>query len=318
VTHPFTPTRIASSRALSRAAVAFAWIAGVLFTTQARAQLLLPEEPEIARSAGVTEKLGEEVPLDLVLDAWDNRRINVGHMFGQGHKPVVLALVYYDCPIVCSLVLNRLSDAIDALENYDVGSDFNVMVVSFDPTEGPADAAQWRAAALAGYDRGVTPEVEAGWGFYTGSAAVVRPLSDSVGFAYSRMPNGEFAHPTVFMVLTAEGRVSSYVHGFNYTSRDLKLALLEASEGKIAKSIGDWLIHKCYRYDPAAGAYTLQAMALMRFAGVVSIIGVGGLILALFIGERLRRELRARSASSNSPEQITAHQLSATTAGAAR
>lgn len=274
------------------------WLRGILAAMSllcafpAHAQLLLPEEPADAQGAGVEEKLGETVSLDVVLDAWDGKPRSIEGYFNQGHKPVVLALVYYDCPIVCSLVLNRLSDAIDALDGYTVGEDFNVLVVSFDPTEGPADAAKWRAAALAGYDRVVTPEVEAGWGFFTGSAANVRPLADSVGFKYSRMSNGEFSHPTVFMVLTADGRVARYIHGFNYTPKDLKLALLEASDGKIATSIGDWMIHKCYRYDPSAGAYTLEAMALMRVGGVLSIVAVGGLVAGLFVSERVRRRRR--------------------------
>lgn len=280
----------------------------------ARAQLLLPEEPEVAQGAGVEEMLGKFITMDHVLDGWDGKPHAISTYFNQGHKPVVLALVYYDCPIVCSLVLNRLADAIDSLEDYTVGSDFNVMVVSFDPTEGPADAAKWRSTALISYDRGTTPEIEAGWGFFTGSSAQVRPLADSMGFHYSRMPSGEFAHPTVFMVLTADGRVARYIHGFNYTPKDLKLALLEASEGKIAKTIGDWMIHKCYRYDPSAGAYTLQAMALMRVGGGLSIVAVGGLVAGLFINERARRRRRL-SRDAALPTVPPAH---ASIAGASR
>lgn len=281
-----------SARSRTPLAFLLAFAAWMAFAPAARAQLLLPEEPADAQGAGIEEALGVQIPLDHVLDGWDGKPHNFSQYFNQEHKPVVLALVYYDCPIVCSLVLNRLSDAVDSLDDYTVGTDFNVVVVSFDPTEGPADAAKWRSTALIGYDRGVTPEIEAGWGFFTGSAAQVRPLADSVGFHYSRMPSGEFAHPTVFMVLTADGRVARYVHGFNYTPKDLKLALLEASEGKIAKSLGDWMIHKCYRYDPSAGAYTLQAMTLMRVGGVISIFAVGGLVAGLFINERARRRRR--------------------------
>lgn len=286
------------------------------FAGAARAQLLLPEEPTEARGAGVEEQLGKSISLEHVLDGWDGKPHAISDYFDGQHKPVVLALVYYDCPIVCSLVLNRLSDAVDSLEGYNVGDDFNVVVVSFDPTEGPADAAKWRASALAGYDRGVTKATEAGWGFFTGSAAQVRPLADSVGFHYSRLPNGEFAHPTVFVVLTADGRVARYIHGFNYTPKDLKLALLEASEGKIAKTIGDWMIHKCYRYDPAAGAYSLQAMALMRAGGVISIVAVGGLVAGLFLNERVRR--RRRVARAGLRADGVGSPTNATIAGASR
>ncbi len=277
-----------------RTPIAFllAFVFGVILASPARAQLLLPEEPADAQGAGIEEALGKSISLEHVLDGWDGKPHALGQYFNQGHKPVVLALVYYDCPIVCSLVLNRLSDAVDSLDDYTVGTDYNVVVVSFDPTEGPADAAKWRSTALVGYDRGVTPEVEAGWGFFTGSSSQVRPLADSVGFHYSRMPSGEFAHPTVFMVLTADGRVARYIHGFNYTPKDLKLALLEASEGKIAKSLGDWMIHKCYRYDPSAGAYTIQAMTLMRIGGGISVFAVAGLVAGLFVNERARRRRR--------------------------
>lgn len=299
-------------RALSRATLACAFLA--LGAGAANAQLLLPEEPAEAQGAGVEEQLGKSISLDHVLDGWDGKPHAISRYFDGEHKPVVLSLVYYDCPIVCSLVLNRLSDAVDALEGYNVGEDFNVIVVSFDPTEGPADAAKWRASALAGYDRGVTSAAEAGWGFFTGSSAQVRPLADSVGFHYSRLPNGEFAHPTVFMVLTADGRVARYIHGFNYKPNDLKLALLEASEGKIAKTIGDWMIHKCYRYDPAAGAYSLQAMAVMRIGGVISIFAVGGLVAGLFLNERVRRRRRA----SRQSVSITRSTSNATIAGVSR
>lgn len=282
----------------------------------ASAQLLLPEEPAEAQGAGVEEKLGKSISLEHVFDGWDGKPHTISDYFDGQHKPVVVALVYYDCPIVCSLVLNRLSDAVDALEGYNVGEDFNVLVVSFDPTEGPADAAKWRASALAGYDRGVTKATEAGWGFFTGSAAQVRPLADSMGFHYNRMPNGEFAHPTVFMVLTADGRVARYIHGFNYTPKDLKLALLEASEGKIAKTIGDWMIHKCYRYDPAAGAYSLQAMAVMRAGGALSIVAVGGLVAGLFLNERVRR--RRRVARAGLRAEAPGTRTNATIAGASR
>ncbi|QYK47026.1 MAG: SCO family protein [Phycisphaeraceae bacterium] len=302
-------------RRLSRAAwLVSAVVACLVGAGRVHAQLLLPEEPEVAQGAGVIEKLGETISMEHVLDGWDGKPHQISKYFNQGHKPVVLALIYFDCPIVCSLVMNRLADAIDALDDYTVGSDFNVMVVSFDPTEGPADAAKWRSTALVGYDRGVTPEVEAGWGFFTGSSAQVRPLADSVGFHYSRMPNGEFAHPTVFMVLTADGRVARYIHGFNYTPRDLKLALLEASEGKIAKTLGDWMIHKCYRYDPSAGAYTLQAMALMRIGGGLSVLAVGGLVAGLFVHERLRR----RRATVNRSGDAAAQPSRASIAGASR
>jgi protein SCO1/2 len=305
-------TRTKLNALLTRAMLVVA--AAMLPAASAHAQLLLPEEPEVAQGAGVEEMLGKSITMDHVLDGWDGKPHPISAYFNQGHKPVVLALVYYDCPIVCSLVLNRLSDAVDSLEDYTVGSDFNVMVVSFDPTEGPADAAKWRSTALISYDRGVTPEIEAGWGFFTGSAAQVRPLADSVGFHYSRMPSGEFAHPTVFMVLTADGRVARYIHGFNYTPKDLKLALLEASEGKIAKTLGDWMIHKCYRYDPSAGAYTLQAMALMRAGGGLSIVAVGGLVAGLFLNERARRRRRL-SRDSAQPTVAPAH---ASIAGASR
>ena len=294
--------------------VLLAAVVGALGGGSAFGQLLLPEEPAVAQGAGVVEKLGETISLEHVLDAWDGKPRSVATYFDGEHKPVVLALVYYDCPIVCSLVLNRLADAVDSLEGYNVGEDFNVVVVSFDPTEGPSDAAKWRASALAGYDRGVTKATEEGWGFFTGSAANVRPLADAVGFHYSRMPNGEFAHPTVFMVLTADGRVARYIHGFNYKPSDLKLALLEASEGKIAKTLGDWMIHKCYRYDPAAGAYSLQAMAVMRIGGVISIFAVGGLVAGLFVNERVRRRRRA----TREVASLTRSTSKATIAGVSR
>jgi protein SCO1/2 len=192
------------------------------------------------------------------------------------------------------MVLQRLGQALDGVD-FTVGEDFNVVVISFDPSNTTAMARDARAAALAGYDRGVTPEVEAGWEFHTSDEATVAKLADAVGFSYRYLDDiGEYAHPVGFTVLTPDGKVSRYFYGYEYPSRDLKIALLEASEGKIARTIGDVFLHFCYRLDPNTGKYTLAAVQVMKIGGILTLSAMVLLIAGLKIGE-YRRVMRRRA-----------------------
>lgn len=283
----------------------------------AGAQLIRDELPEEVRDMDVAERLGEAVPRDLTFITSDGRKVSAGEYFvSEGGEPVgreenerrlsrglpplgkpsILVLGYYRCPVVCSAILDKLVASLDGVD-HSVGVDFNVLVFSFDHTEGPSDAAEKKILTLAAYDRERTPAIEAGWAFHTGGPAENRALADAVGYPYRLLENGEYSHPVALIFLSPQGRVTRYIYGFDYPSQQVKLALLDASEGKMARSLGERFMHFCYVYDPNAGAYTLAAFRVMQVGGVVSIAFVGLLVGGLLIADRVRRgRRRARGA----------------------
>lgn|GEM_PF-1252762 len=250
-----------------------------------------PEEdlrPEEMQGLEVTERTGERVPGELVLTDSRGRNLTLGSYFNDEGRPIILAMVYYDCPVACTAVLDKLFTALATLR-YTPGEDYQVVVVSFNHQERPSHAALKQELALAKLNLTPTPEVRAGVAFHVTDAATARMLSDATGFPYRLLPNGEFSHPIAVKILTPDGTISRYVHGFGYPPMRLRLALLEASSGRIGSSIGDALLAMCFLYDPRSGAYTLQAFRVMQAGAVLSAIAVGGLILTLRVIEMLRR-----------------------------
>lgn len=280
-------------------AAAAALLAVLSFAAQA--QLNPKEPPKEIQGVGVTEKLGEAIDLSLVFTTAEGEDAQLKRWF-DGSKPVVLALVYYDCPIVCSTVLTKLLACFNEL-GFTVGEDFNAVVVSFDPTEGTPLAASVKAERLAGYTRPLTPEVREGWAFLTGTTANSRQLANQVGFGFKQIAGGEFSHSVSIMILSPEGRVSRYIHGFDYPPRDVELSLLDATDGKIAKSLGQILMHFCYRFDPTAGVYSLQAFRVMQIGGGVTVVALAALIGGLVAWERRRKRgaLRLETSAAASP-----------------
>lgn len=292
------PSRDNASWWRPRAGVA--WVAACLLGCGAHAQVLKSfDQVEEIQGVRVEERLGERIPLDVVLTNSADEPVAVREYFDDG-IPVILALVYYECPVVCSLVLDRMAATFDELD-YVIGRDYNVVVVSFDPTENTSHALGKKTFYLAGYEHGMDADIAAGWGFHTGSATEVRRLADAIGFDYKRLPNGEYSHPVSFAILSPEGAVSRYFHGYDYPPNDVRLSLLTASDGKIAKSFGERLWHFCYRYDPDAGVYSLQAMQVMQVAGAVTVAGIAALITGLLIAERVRRGRRGSGSDARHP-----------------
>lgn len=273
----------------------------LLLAPVSSAQLILDDVPEEAQGVDVEEKLGNTIPLDLVVTNSDGESVPLSVYFRDG-KPAILLMAYYRCPIVCPLIMERLADAMDELD-YTVGEDFNAIVVSFDPTETATVAKDAELAAHLSYDRGATDEVKAGWRYHVTTDDNAKLLARSIGYRYKLLPNGEYSHPVAFVVLSPEGSITRYIYGFDYPKRELKLSLLDASEGKIAKSFGDRLLHFCYRYDPDAGAHTLQAVRVMQVGAAITMVLLGGLVGTLLIAERYRRRAGSgkRPGGSNSP-----------------
>lgn len=251
------------------------------------------ERPGLLAQVGIDQKLDTQVPLDLEFVDEDARPVTLGRYFGR--RPVVLALVYYECPMLCTQVLNGLVSALDVL-SFDAGRDFEVVAVSFDPGETPGLARGKKAAYLERYGR---PGTESGWHFLTGRQESIARLTDAVGFRYAYDERtDQFAHAAAIMVLTPDGRVSRYFYGIEYAPRDLRLGLVEASQGRIG-TVVDQALLLCYHYDPTEGKYGLVVMNLVRLGGVVTILAVGGFLWVAFRRER-RQASRARASESTS------------------
>jgi protein SCO1/2 len=240
------------------------------------------EQIPILREVGIDQKLNDQVPLDLEFSDEEGRTVRLGEYFGS--RPVVLALVYYECPMLCTQILNGLTGSLEAL-SFNPGDEFEVVVVSFDPGETPAMAAETRKTYLRRYSR---PGYEAGWHFLTGREASIKTLADAVGFRYAYDEAiDQYAHPASITVLTEEGRVSKYLYGIEFAPRDLRLALVEAADGRIGTAVDQALLF-CYHYDPETGKYGLVVMNLVRTGGVLTLLALGA-----FIVLTLRRERRA-------------------------
>jgi protein SCO1/2 len=223
------------------------------------------------------------VPLDLVLRDEAGAEVRLGTYFGA--NPVLLVPAYATCPMLCPLVLNGVMTALRALP-FDVGREFTVVAFSFDPRETPADVARKKASLLDDYRR---PNAAAGFHFLTGEEAAVRRLAAAVGFRYAFDPaQRQYAHASGVVILTPEGRIARYLFGVEYPPRDLRLALVEASAGRIGSPV-DQLLLFCFHWDPATGRYSRLAVDAVRVAGLGTVVAIAG-----FVGIMLRRERRRR------------------------
>ena len=241
--------------------------------------------PAPLREIGFDQNLDRLLPLDIPFTDEQGRTVRVGDYFGG--RPVVLAFVYYDCPLLCMQVLNALASALDVL-SLQPGKDFDVVTISFDPREKPPLAAAKKAAALQRYQR---PGAAAAWHFLTGEQSAIERATRAAGFRYvwdERLK--QFAHPTGIIVPTPEGHVARYLFGIEYGPRDLRFAIVDASAGRIGSPIDSFLLY-CYHYDPMTGRYGLVIMRAIRLAGAATVLALGTFIVVM-----VRRERRDRGA----------------------
>jgi protein SCO1 len=250
--------------------------------------------PDVLKEVRIDQKLGAQVPLDLRFRDEAGREVRLADYFAKG-RPVVLSLVYYECPMLCNQILNGLVGTLEAV-SFTPGQEFEVVTVSFDPRETPELAAAKKETYLRRYRR---TGAEGGWHFLTGDKEAVERLAEAVGFGYVWDERSEqFAHASAIMVATPDGVLSHYFYGIEYPPKELRLALVEASGGKVGSPV-DQLILYCYHYDPTAGRYGPAIMNIMRAAGVATVFGVVALVLALRRrrdGERWERETKAGGA----------------------
>jgi protein SCO1/2 len=227
------------------------------------------------KDIGVDEKLGDSTPLDLTFYDEDGKPVTLGDFFEED-KPVILTLVYYSCPRVCSFILNGIQDAINGLSSLSLGKDFKIVSVSFNPDDSYNLAKEKARNYYKGLENGHFPK--GNWRFLTGNEENISKLTQAVGFKYKK-DGEEYAHPSTIIILTPKGQISRYLYGVQFEPRDFKLALLEASNGEIGSSK---LLNKvmlfCYEFDPVGKKYALQALNVVKAGGVVTLLSLVGLL----------------------------------------
>jgi protein SCO1/2 len=238
--------------------------------------------PRPLREIGFDQRLDEQVPLHVAFTDEQGRKVRLGAYFGA--KPVVMAFVYYDCPMLCTMILSSVASSLGVL-SLDAGKDFELVMVSFDPRETPDLAAKRKAELLARYDR---PTAASGAHFLTGDQTAIAELTSAAGFRYTwDEDTKQFAHPAGIVALTPDGRLARYLFGLEYGARDLRLALVEASEGRIGTAVDAALLY-CYHYDPMTGRYGLVVMRILRIAGAATVLALAAFVVVMVRRDRTR------------------------------
>jgi protein SCO1 len=236
--------------------------------------------PDLLKQVGIDQKLNQTIPLSLTFRDEDGKTVQLAQFFGQ--KPVILTLVYYNCPMLCTQVLNGVESGLKELHT-DIGKQFEVVTISIDPTESHVLAKVKKEMYVGMYGR---PDAAQGWHFLTGAEPQIKQLADAVGFRYAYDPDSkQFAHASAIMLLTPEGKISRYFYGIQFPSRELRLGLVEASEGKIGTPVDQVLLF-CYHYDPATGKYGLLISHVIQAGGALTVLILGIAMFILFRGER--------------------------------
>jgi protein SCO1 len=275
-------------------------IAGLIIATlpivAAAQQMGIPAAslPMMVQGVGIDQNLNAQIPLELPFRDETGQTVRLGQYFRE--KPVVLALVYYDCPGLCDLILNGLSHAMEQI-SLNVGTDYQVVTVSFNPKESWQLATAKKANYIEKYQRsGARSDPKAGWHFLTGDEASIKTLADTVGFHYKYDPiNNQFAHASAIYVLTPEGKISRYFYGIDYKPRDFRLGLVEASANKIG-SAADQVLLFCYHYDPTTGKYGMAITQVTRALGTATVLALGTFVFIMIRRERHSHPDARRSA----------------------
>jgi protein SCO1/2 len=248
-----------------------------LFVAQARGQ---SEIQPILEKVKIESKLNTQAPLELKFRDEQGETVALGDYFQS--KPVILILAYYRCPMLCNQVLNGVVDGLRGIR-LDAGKDFQVVVVSFDAREQPALAAAKKATYVEHYGR---PATEDGWHFLTGEQPAIDRLTQAVGFPYVYdSVHDQFIHDSGILVLTPQGRISRYLYGIDFLSRDLRLSLVESSSNRIGSPI-DHVLLLCFHYDPTSGRYTTTVLGIVRLAGAATVLVLGAFLIRAWRRER--------------------------------
>ncbi|HLK54088.1 MAG TPA: SCO family protein [Candidatus Angelobacter sp.] len=235
------------------------------------------QRPSILDQVGLDQHLNQQVPLNLAFNDEDGKAVQLQQYFGA--KPVILIMVYYQCPMLCTQVLNGFTGAMNGIVRFNIGREFNVVTVSIDPRDTPQDAAAAKKSYLKRYRRA---GAEQGWHFLTGKKDQIDALAQAVGFRYAWDPEiKQYAHASGIMLLTPDGRVAQYYYGIEYAPRDIQLGLIEASKGKIGNVVDQVLLY-CYHYDPRQGKYGAAIFNVLRLSALATVLMLGGFMVIMF------------------------------------
>lgn len=287
--HRCAPAGLGTTRRLGLllASLLFACLASGAEAVESRPASQLPPALE---GVGLDQRIGEAIPMDLPFRDEEGREVRLGEYFDG--RPVILAPVYYRCPMLCTLVLEGLARSLKVLK-LGAETDYRLVAFSINPAEGPEDAAGRKERALHLYGRGGGEE---GWHFLTGEVSSIGALAEAIGFRYAyHQESGEYFHAAAIVVATPEGTVARYFFGTEYAPKDVRLGLVEASQGNVGTLVDQALLY-CYRYDPATGQYSLLVMRLVRLGSALTVLA-----LAVFIGAMLYQEKRRSAEQAAAP-----------------
>jgi len=243
------------------------------------------ELPTSLNGVGLTQNLGETIPLDIVFKNEVGELVPLSTYFGSD-KPIVLNFVYHNCPMLCSVVLESLTETLKLIP-WIPGTEYEVLSISFSSVETPEMAAATKSRIMLKLNK---PDAEEGWHFLTGSAESIASLTEAVGFEFKWVESTqEFAHPSALIFLSDSGIITRYINGINYPSADVRQAIVEASDGKVGSALDQVLLF-CYRYDPDSNSYVLHATNLMRLGGLFTLVVIGFGLLIFWRRERSRQK----------------------------
>jgi protein SCO1/2 len=304
--HPVPPLR---PQVWASAALASCLVVGA---ADARAQQWRDESagtpnttpPELT-GVEIVEHLGGSLPGDAALRDAEGRSVKLGD-YSDGKRPTLFVFAYHTCPMLCSLVLDAVVRSLNDV-GWTVGDQFDVVSLSIDPHDTPETATRKRAQVVSSYARAKdAASITRGFHFLVGDETNIRRVTEAIGFKYNYdARQKQYAHPAAIYLLTPQGRIARYLYGIQYEPNDVRLGLLEASEGR-SISTTEKVLMSCYRYDPQGKHYTLVAMNVMRLGGVVTIAGLGGFLTIMWARERRKRKLRSASPAPTKPLRSSA------------
>lgn len=265
-------------------------LAAVLGTTASAQYFTSPETKTIAppglEGVGIDQRLNEQIPLNLTFKDEQGKTVRLGEYFHDG-RPVILNLVYYQCPMLCTEVLNGLTSALKVIR-FEPGNQFEVVTVSIDPRETPQLAATKKESYL---KRLGNPNAAKGWHFLTGEQSQIAALADAAGWHYHYDPKlDQFAHAAGIVLITPQGKIAQYYYGVEYSAKDMRLGIVEASQNRIG-SLADEVLLYCYHYDPRTGRYGATISNILRAAGLLTVLVLGGGIVLLFRNEKQQQRI---------------------------
>jgi protein SCO1/2 len=242
--------------------------------------------PQVLQKVGVAQHLNQQLPLDAAFVDESGKAVKLGDYFGK--KPAILALVYYTCPMLCSEEMDGLTSSLEMVK-LTPGKDFDVVIVSIDPSDSPEQAAKSKALYVKRYGR---PETASGWHFLTGQRPAIDAVTNAVGFGYVRVPGpdgklSQFAHASSIEIVTPEGKLAQYYLGVEYSPKDMLLGLIDASGNKIGSPVANILTY-CYHYDPQTNKHSLMVARVVQVGGMITVAGLGGFMFLMF-----RRDVNA-------------------------